>query len=196
MRSRITLFWLVCILGVVLDQVIKAWVRKTLLEGQSWPGGPWPGVFEITLTYNKGIAFGMFQGSALLMAPIALVIAGFATRAVYKNPNETRFATFALGLLASGALGNLIDRVANSHKGVTDMFLLRLANITHGKLNDFPVFNVADACISVAMVMLIIGWSKSEATETKPTETPDVAEAKSTAEPVPAQVESSPSEAS
>jgi signal peptidase II len=150
----------VIIVCLVLDQAIKAWVRNTLKIGESWSGGPWPGVFEITLSYNKGIAFGMMQGSQLFMAPIALIISGVAIRTVYKNPNESRWTTFALGLLVSGAIGNLIDRVANKN-GVTDMFLVRLWNITGHRMNDFPVFNLADACISVSMVMLIISWSRN-----------------------------------
>ena len=163
--KRLPIFWVIMIGMVILDQVLKAWVRNHLNIGQSWNGGPWPGVFEITLTYNKGIAFGQLQGFGLIMTPIALIIAGMAIRTIYKNVNESAWGTVALGLLASGAIGNLIDRLLNAKNGVTDMFLLRLANVTHGKLNDFPVFNVADACISVAMVMLLITWSKQAANE-------------------------------
>lgn len=163
--KRITIFWIVLLATIAFDQWIKAWVRGHLNIGQSWNGGPWHGVFEITLTYNKGIAFGMLQGGGLIMTPIAIIIAGVAIRTIYKNVNESMWGTIALGLLASGALGNLIDRLFNNKLGVTDMFLLRLSNITNGKLNDFPVFNVADSCISVAMVMLLISWSKQSAAE-------------------------------
>jgi signal peptidase II len=163
--QRLTIFWIVMLATIAFDQWIKAWVRGHLNQGQSWSGGPWHGVFEITLTYNKGIAFGMLQGGGLIMTPIAIIIAGFAIRAIYKNANESTWGTIALGLLASGALGNLIDRLFNSKMGVTDMFLLRLGNITHGRMSDFPVFNVADSCISVAMVMLLIAWSKQSADE-------------------------------
>lgn len=163
--QRLTVFWVIMLATIALDQILKNWVRSHLNVGESWKGGPWHGVFEITLTYNKGIAFGMLQGGGLIMTPIAIVIAGFAIWTIYKNANETRWGTVALGLLASGALGNLIDRLFNSKSGVTDMFLLRLANITHGRFSDFPVFNVADSCISVAMVMLLISWSKQSAVE-------------------------------
>ena len=163
--KRLVIFWVVMILTIAFDQWIKAWARGNLNIGQSWNGGPWHGIFEITLTYNKGIAFGMLQGGGLIMTPIAIIIAGVAIRTIYKNANESNWGSVALALLASGALGNLIDRVFNNKMGVTDMFLLRLANITGGRLNDFPVFNVADSCISVAMVMLLISWSKQSAAE-------------------------------
>lgn len=145
---------------LIIDQAIKAWIRNTLVVGQYWEGGPWKGVFEFTLSYNKGIAFGMMQGSALFMAPVAIVIAGFATWSMYKNRYESRWMAWAMALLWSGALGNLIDRVANQKNGVTDMFLLRLANLTGGRLNDFPVFNWADSCITASMIMLFLSWSK------------------------------------
>lgn len=187
--KRLVLFWSVMILTIILDQAIKLWVRNNLNIGESWKGGPFPGIFEITLTYNKGIAFGMFQGGALLMTPIAVVIAFYAVRAIYRNPNETRWGSVALGLLASGALGNLYDRLFHWDKGVTDMFLLRLANITHGRLNDFPVFNVADSCITVAMIMLLISWSRNPHDEKKTDESPVPSP-----EPERAQEDSSPSE--
>ncbi len=169
--TRLIIFWVVMLATIAFDQWIKAWVRGHLNVGGSWNAKPWPGVFELTLTYNKGIAFGMLQGGGLIMTPIAIIIAGVAIRTIYKNANESRWGTVALALLASGALGNLIDRLFNSKEGVTDMFLLRLNNITHGKMNDFPVFNVADSCISVAMVMLLITWSKQGAAESEKEET-------------------------
>ena len=42
------------------------------------------------------------------------------------------------------------------------MFLLRLSNITNQKLGDFWVFNIADVCISIAMIMLAITWLRPE----------------------------------
>ena len=159
-RSKVPLFWILAISTLILDQVVKAWVRGALHEGQSWPGGPIPGILEITLTYNKGIAFGMFQGMAKLMTPIALAIAGAAAWHSHKHKFEGTFHHIAMALLASGAIGNLIDRLFNP-KGVTDMFLVRFSNITEKwpfHLNDFPVFNVADSCISIAMCFLIVIW--------------------------------------
>ena len=166
MRSkRLAFFWVLMLATIAIDQWLKAWVRGHLNVGGSWGARPWPGVFELTLTYNKGIAFGMLQGGGLIMTPIALVIAGFAIHTIYKKANESLWGTIALALLASGALGNLLDRLFNGKDGVTDMFLLRLNHITNGKMNDFPVFNVADSCISVAMVMLLLTWSKQSEIE-------------------------------
>ncbi|HRF59053.1 MAG TPA: signal peptidase II [Fimbriimonadaceae bacterium] len=137
----------VAVLLLALDQIVKAWARGALVPGEKI-AVPWPGVFEITLTYNHGIAFGLFQGAGILFAPIALGITVGTTWYVFRHPHEARLTHFAMGMLASGAIGNLIDRVWLGK--VTDMFWLRII--------DFPVFNIADACITVSAVLLGIRW--------------------------------------
>lgn len=133
------------ILGLSADQIVKLWVRSALAEHQSM-NGPWPGVFEITLSYNKGVAFGMLQGFGVYMAPIAIVIAVATGVYSYRNAKESMWVHVALSLVASGALGNLYDRLVLGR--VTDMFYFRPI--------DFPVFNVADSCITVGAAILIL----------------------------------------
>jgi len=133
------------ILALAVDQIVKLWVRSALVEHQSL-NGPWPGVFEITLSYNKGVAFGMLQGFGVYMAPIAIVIAIVTGVYSYRNPKESMWVHVAVSLIASGAIGNLYDRLVLGR--VTDMFYFRLI--------DFPVFNVADSCITVGTAILLI----------------------------------------
>jgi signal peptidase II len=162
MRNRYLLFSSVAVSFIVIDQLVKLWARHSLDQYESL-ALPWPGIFEIKLTFNQGIAFGFLQGKGLLLAPIALIIAGATTYHIVKHPKETKWNTFGYGLLAAGAIGNLIDRLA--FQRVTDLFWFRYIN--------FPVFNVADSCITVATIMLIIGWwfetnQKKAETETHP----------------------------
>jgi signal peptidase II len=145
-RSR-WLFWGFFVGFLILDQIVKAWVRHAFNEHGGYPF--WPGVFELTLTYNKGIAFGQLQGFGVFLSPIAVIIAAAAGYYSYRHPKEGNWTHVAMGLLASGALGNLYDRVV-LHQ-VTDMFWLRCIN--------FPVFNIADACISVAAGILVVKWT-------------------------------------
>lgn len=155
---------------LVVDQAVKEWVRVAIPHiGGSLDGKPFPGIFEVTLTYNKGIAFGLFKGRANLMTPIAILIAGGAAYYSARNRQEGVLTHIAMGLLASGALGNLYDRLFDS-RGVTDMFWFRAI--------DFPVFNVADACITVATILLIGIWWRDALIEQRakakvvPVETP------------------------
>jgi len=134
---------------LALDQYVKAWSRHA---ADDFPGRTfftlWPGVFELKLTFNEGIAFGWLQNKGIFLAPVAVAIAVGAVWYNLSHPYESRWAHASAALLASGALGNLYDRVV-LHR-VTDMFYFRLI--------DFPVFNVADACITAAACMLIISW--------------------------------------
>jgi signal peptidase II len=152
---RFPLFFGVLIATLVLDQGVKAWVRGAVPPRGSLSGLPFPGVFEITLTYNQGIAFGLFQGAALFMTPVAIAIAAGATWYSMRHQEEGALAHISMGLLASGALGNLYDRIRFGQ--VTDMFWFRAI--------DFPVFNVADACITVATILLIFTWWREAARE-------------------------------
>ena len=130
---------------VVLDQLVKLWARTA---GDNTVGRTivalWPGVFEIKLVFNKGIAFGMLQGKGVLLAPIAVLIGLGALVYSIARPKESRMTHVCL---SAGALGNLIDR--GMFGQVTDMFWIRLI--------DFPVFNVADVLITVAGVLLAVG---------------------------------------
>ncbi len=153
-RSAI-LFASFFVVTLILDQVVKAWIRGAIPEHGSLSGRPWPAVFELTLTYNKGIAFGMMTGLGRLLSPIAIIIGGSAIVYSFRHPEESWPSHVCMGLIASGALGNLIDRIW--HGQVTDMFWFKAIN--------FPVFNVADACITVAVIMLMIIWIRESLVE-------------------------------
>ncbi|HZH98405.1 MAG TPA: signal peptidase II [Fimbriimonadaceae bacterium] len=150
------LFWIVFIGCLVLDQWVKWYARAHFPERGS--ATLIPNVLDFTLTYNKGIAFGLLQGAGVLLAPVAVAIAIGAALYSYRNPDESRLTHLAMALLASGALGNLYDRLV--HGKVTDMFWIRMF--------DFPVFNIADACITVAAAILILKWAR-EAFQSAPT---------------------------
>jgi signal peptidase II len=150
---------------LALDQIVKLWARYSLVEGQSmhWP---LPGIFELTLTYNKGIAFGLFQGFGVALAPVAVAIAAGAIWYAHKHPRDSMWHLAAAALLAAGALGNLYDRLMLGK--VTDMFWVRAIN--------FPVFNVADSCITVAAAILIVKWGRDAVSGETHHETPSEAE--------------------
>jgi signal peptidase II len=148
-RSRAALFYTIFVVVLVLDQLTKWWAREQAdWVERSISHLPWPGVFELKLVWNEGVAFGMLQGMGIWLTPIALLIAGFAAWYSYKHPHEPRFTHATLAFLAAGAIGNLIDRLWLGGR-VTDLFWIRII--------DFPVFNIADVSITIAGVMLVIG---------------------------------------
>ena len=141
------LFFVLSFSALALDQASKFWARAAAegVEGRNFLA-LWPGVFEFKLVYNEGIAFGMLPGLGVWLAPIGVIIAGGAVWYSLKHPHESRAAHMTMALLAAGAVGNLIDRVAYGR--VTDMLWVRAI--------EFPVFNVADVCITIAGAMLAL----------------------------------------
>ncbi len=128
---------------VGVDQVTKAVVRAELAPlGRSVPviGD----VLQLTFVRNLGASFGMMPGyRPLFIAVSACVLIAIAAFVLRRRP-ERPWVVVALGLVAGGALGNLIDRVAFGW--VTDFIRIPF---------DFPVFNVADSSVVVGVAMLI-----------------------------------------
>ncbi len=107
--------------------------------------------FNLTLGFNTGVSFGMFRDlfveQPLLLAGITVVIAaGFLVGAVR---TAKRIETFALGLIAGGALGNVMDRVR--HGSVTDFLDFHVGGW------HWPTFNMADVMITIGVFLLIMG---------------------------------------
>ncbi len=133
--------------GVLLlaDQVTKAIVRATLVEGQT--RALWPGKVEFTLVYNEGIAFGLFPGVGIYLAPLAVIVAIVGGFAFVRARSQDRLFRAGMVLISAGALGNFVDRVFLRGK-VTDFIDLKFIH----------VFNIADACITTAAALLFVHW--------------------------------------
>lgn len=133
---------------VLLDQASKAWI----LERVMLP----PRVIEVTsffnlvLTWNRGVSFGLFNTdsplNAWLLPVVALVILCFLffwlTRA------KALILSIGLGLIIGGAVGNLADRLRFG--AVADFLDFHVMGF------HWPAFNVADAAITVGVVILIV----------------------------------------
>ena len=141
------LFVVTAITTVVLDLITKLIAEATLLRT---PGvavvGDW---VQLRLVYNPGAAFGLSVGpySRWIFFVVALV-------AVLVLARMSR--QFALGLVAGGAAGNLIDRV-RSARGVVDFL-----DVGIGALR-WPTFNVADIAVSCGAIALAISLWREDA---------------------------------
>ena len=131
---------------IALDQWTKAIVRQNLELGEMWMPLEWLSPYaRIVHWYNTGVAFGMFQDKNLLFSILALTISVFLIIFYPKLTEDDWFLRIALGMQLGGSLGNLIDRLTVGH--VTDFV----------SVGNFPVFNIADASISVGVAVMILG---------------------------------------
>lgn len=132
--------------GVILDQWSK-YMAVLHLKGQG-ALELIPGVFQLTYLENRGAAFGMLQGQQTFFYLITAVILILVAAAYIRIPAGKRFRPLRICavLIASGAAGNLIDRVRLGY--VVDFFYFELI--------DFPVFNVADIFVTVSAVLLAV----------------------------------------
>ena len=103
------------------------------------------GPFGLALQFNSGLAFSVFTGRATLVTIVLGV--GVAILIVLVGRVHTTAQAIGAGLVLGGGLGNLSERVVSGHHGlVADYFTL----------SHWPTFNVADACITVGVVVLAV----------------------------------------
>jgi signal peptidase II len=108
-------------------------------------------IFNLTYTENHGISLGLFQASSdamrwVLVAVTAAIAAGVA---VWINREAKRGDQIALGMVLGGALGNILDRVRHG-------YVVDFADLHFGEFRPFFIFNVADAAISIGVVILLL----------------------------------------
>jgi signal peptidase II len=130
------------VLVVALDQGAKALIEANLVPGEQVDVlGP----LSLTLSHNRGVAFGLAGGGG--GALVALTVLALVVVGVLFARNPTRPGMWvAMGLLAGGAVGNLIDRVRQGE--VTDFV----------SVGPWPAFNLADAAITAGVVLLALGY--------------------------------------
>ena len=137
---------LLAALMIALDQVVKYWALTSLQAQQTIP--LLENVFHLTYVENRGAAFSLFAqfDSRWIFVVLAVIVSVAIMVVLYKHLIQTALGRWSLVLVAAGALGNAIDRVA--HGFVVDLFDFRLIH--------FPVFNVADIFICVGGVLFVI----------------------------------------
>jgi len=150
-RGKLRLFLIVAALLVTLDQLSKLWVRAHLALGESLPITD-----RLSLTYigNTGSAFGLLANQTFLLITIGVASLLIILLFLRYLSLATTLSVVSIGLILSGAVGNLIDRLRFSY--VTDFIDFRLWSNFH-----WPAFNIADAAITVGVFMLIYYFYKS-----------------------------------
>ena len=130
---------LVALVALALDQLTKAIVRGNIDPGERIDF--LPGV-DLVRVANRGIAFGLLDDAGSLVLVLAAV--AFASLlAVFLAASDRRGLWLPIGLLAGGAVGNLIDRI---HEGAVTDFV---------DIGPWPAFNLADVEITLGVVLLV-----------------------------------------
>ena len=130
---------IVCALVVAVDQIAKAIVEDHLVPGQYEEVlGP----LELTLSHNRGVAFGLAGGAGVGLVFVTAVALAVIAYLFARKPLRPGM-WLAVGLVAGGAIGNLADRIR--HDAVTDFIAV----------GSWPPFNLADVSITLGVLLLV-----------------------------------------
>ena len=152
MKQHLKNVYIISLVVVIIDQFIKAVVSYnmhlydtfTLIKG----------FLDINLVHNTGAAFSFLQGGRVLFIIIALIV--IVLMSVYISNSEfvDKKKTLIYSLLLGGIVGNLIDRIIHGY--VIDYISFTIFNYK------FPVFNFADICIVIAVIITLIFTIKED----------------------------------
>lgn len=127
----------------ICDQLLKSWVASSIVLGGSKQ--LIPGIIELTNLRNSGAAWSIFEGQQTfftIITIVAIIVIGYFIWQYRKNIPML----IGLSLIMAGTIGNFIDRLRQGY--VVDMFETTFIN--------FPIFNIADMCLTVGVIWLII----------------------------------------
>ena len=149
--ARYRLGFAVALVVFALDQLAKWIVTGPLGLNQIGDQMALLPIFNFTYTQNPGISLGLFNatnpvGRWMLVGLTSAIAIGVA---VWIGREKDRIEQLALGMVLGGALGNILDRTLHSY--VTDFLDLHF-----GAWRPFLIFNVGDAAISIAVVILLL----------------------------------------
>lgn len=133
------------VLLIIIDQITK------ILAASKLSAGPYviiPGVLELLYVENHGAAFGLFSGMPVIIMLLGTLFSAVTLILVIRLSKERYFLPLRLAgcALFAGAFGNLIDRILLGY----------VRDFIYFKLIDFPVFNVADICVVLSVIALIL----------------------------------------
>jgi signal peptidase II len=132
---------LVMVCVVAIDQVTKHWVESSIVlseERKLLPG------IQLVYTRNRGVAFGFLPGNHVAVT-ILIGLALLVLLAYFALHSTRALLWLPTGMIAGGALGNIVDRLR--HGSVTDFIKLPLG---------WPPFNLADASITLGVLILFV----------------------------------------
>lgn len=143
-------FPIVIIFLIALDQLVKAWTVATI--ELDTVRDFIPGLMSLAYLRNYGAAYSILQHQQWFFIIVTILVMLGVCYYFIKNINGSLLTLLSLSLIIAGGLGNFIDRLRLGY--VVDMFHLDFIN--------FPVFNVADICLTLGVGVLFICIMKEE----------------------------------
>ena len=141
---------------VAIDQITKYFAKACLYGKGAKPFIK--GVVEFVYAQNTGVAFSMFDGGRWFFVALTAVVLLFCILYMYKGKGQNNLWLFwSLGVIVSGAIGNLIDRI----------YLGYVIDFINPTFVNFAVFNVADCFVTVGVALLVIYYLRSELAQKK-----------------------------
>lgn len=143
---QVGIYVAIVLLVYLSDQISKLLIENNILLGESTP--IIKGIVHLTLVHNTGAAFGLFSSFPQIFSGIAVLSVVFIVVFLAAKHSELSPVTrYALCFVLGGTIGNLTDRLRVGF--VIDFIDLRI----------WPVFNLADTCITIGVGMLIISMA-------------------------------------
>ncbi|MBA8759257.1 MULTISPECIES: signal peptidase II [Staphylococcus] len=136
----------IVVLILIADQVTKFVIRTQMAVGESF--NVIPHFLSITSHRNNGAAWGILSGKITFFYIITVIILIALVVFFIKEAKNQMMMQIAISLLFAGALGNFIDRVRTGE--VVDF----VDTVIFGY--DFPIFNIADASLTIGVILLVI----------------------------------------
>lgn len=138
------LYYILAVVLVGIDQLVKYLTVQNIPLHETVEFIP--GVLSFTYHQNTGAAWSILEGQMWFFYIITIIVIGVIIYYMQSQKKHHPLLSTALSFLLAGAAGNFIDRLF--HQYVIDMFRLEFIQ--------FPIFNVADAALTVGVVLMII----------------------------------------
>lgn len=138
-----SLIWIIVAVCWVIDRILKVLVQQQFVPGESI--AVIPNIFHLTYVQNSGAAFGMLAGKTWIFIITAVIALGVIIYLNRTMPGNAWLPKIALGMIGSGALGNLYDRMAYG-------YVIDYADV---KIWSY-IFNFADSMIVIGVGIILI----------------------------------------
>ena len=136
----------------IVDQAIKYFISTKMILNQYTVVVK--NFLNITYVHNTGAAFSLFDNARIFLIIIGILAVIIFTCYIFKIKNLNDFDMFTHSLVLGGILGNLFDRIIHGY--VIDYISLNLFGY------HFPIFNFADICIVVGVILIFISQVKGD----------------------------------